>query len=1033
MVTLISPDSSTNQDLTIEDYEELRSSGLEDCHIERLGHFSIENPKEAKKITGIKHRGLVFRYLNPVTGSSYYTSKGKPFYRMKPRDWNEVDRNWHEDPPKYLSPHGEGNRPYWSALIEDFNLKAKKTSIPLEIVEGEKKADSLAAEGFFVVGLAGVWGWLDKLSRVEEIDIPPAQLIEDSQEDQDALKEKLEESRIIPELIDSLTWNNRRVNIAFDSDLWEKPEVRAAATQLALALQGLGAQPYIVRLPGEISGEKNGPDDFKVRHGIEAYRVLCKHAVRAVAGGKTKTLNLPSDPKPLHKIMLAWSVLKDSWRYRPGVGWYHWENSHWVLSSVDEFERELTFFQDAQGWFLIKGMDLTVRQLKSRLLVSERNWNPSHLIGFHNGTLDQRDETFRPHEREDFCTTILPYDYDPEAQCPSWLKFLDEALKGDSQTIELLQAFCKWILVPKSRDRNAEIQKSLDIVGAKGSGKGTFLDVLTALVGPENCGSFKTKTFDNPNYLASLLDKKVAIDYDASGYLADVGTFNQIVSNEAIPIKILFKDAISARLCTVIVRAYNRTLEVPDGSEGLDRRIIVVPFDHQPKEVDLELSEKLQKELSGIFAWAWSVPLPEMKRRLNWAGAVPAVAEASIKRFEANNPEYCFLAEVFPNGHERVKAGDLYASYVEWCKESGYSAKKMRKFIEAIQALGCKRSNKSDGYYFYFIPSMSEIDLIEHMGLKRKTTDAFSDINSPQLSLTVPIPDTAREQLSLRLSLNSSSTVPEAVFSEKTPQNQTEPNQLRNVRDSLNSKNAQGQSQGQLDVYPVRDREIQGQLEPINAVKTHSEKIIGLGDWVKYRKRAPEGAVRVSCGSHKLQVLEFREKTPGTVEALAKRDKWMDGLWIPLKHLEFVEKGELQQRPPDDSPAQIEAEPAFFAAGDCPSCGQLLDNLNTGCGACGWDSVPEQLPTPVEQLPTPVEQLPTPVEQLPTPVEGGLQKGDRCYSGMTGAIGRVTRANSRYTYILWDKDNVMGLGEVQYSASDLEIMRITKGLPRSPG
>jgi phage/plasmid-associated DNA primase len=189
---------------------------------------------------------------------------------------------------------------------------------------------------------------------------------------------------------------------------------------------------------------------------------------------------------------------------------------------------------------------------------------------------------------------------------------------------------------------------------------------------------------------------------------------------------VLFKDAISARLCTVIVRAYNRTIEVPDGSEGLDRRVVVVPFNHQPKEVDLELSEKLQKELSGIFAWAWSVPMAEVKRRLTWAGAVPAVAEASIKRFEANNPEYCFLADVFPDGNEQVKAGDLYSSYVEWCKESGYSPKKIRKFVEAVQALGCQRSAKAHGCFYYSIPSMSKFDLIEHMGLRQNTKKRFS-------------------------------------------------------------------------------------------------------------------------------------------------------------------------------------------------------------------------------------------------------------------------------------------------------------------
>ena len=987
--------------LTEEDYEELRASGLDAQEILQCGHFSITDAKEGKRITGIKHRGLVFRYIDPVSGSPYLTSQGKPFYRMKPRDWNEMRGDWHEDPPKYLSPPKEGNRPYWSPLIQSFNKKSKNVSAPLEIVEGEKKADSLAAEGYFVLGLSGVWGWLDKSSRSGETEIPPAQLMEDEKEDQDKLG-KLEESRLLPELIDQIEWRHRRVNISFDSDLWQKTGVREAAKALACCLKELGAIPYIVRIPNELDGERNGADDFKVRHGIGAYKALCKIAqpLRIV---KNKQPSIPSEPAPLGKIFMAWSVLKDEWRFRPSVGWYRWTGKFWEKRSDSEFEQALVYFQDAQDWMCTKGIDTLIRQLRSRLLFKEESWNPQRYLVFDNGVLDLETNDFTEnHQREINNTSILPYLYDSNATCSTWTSFLYEALQGDTEAIALLQAFIKWILVPKPKDRKAEIEKALDLIGPKGTGKGTFLDVVTSLVGPANHGAIGSNTFKSDNGLTALLDKKVSIDYDAFGYLADVGLFNKVVSNEPVPIKFLYKDTGEARLGTVIVRAYNRVLEVPDGSEGLDRRIIAISFNHQPTEVDLELPEKLQRELSGIFTWAWSVPMKEVKRRLTWAGAVPSVAEASLKRFEANNPEYSFLAETFPDGNPRVGASDLYKSYALWCKEeSGVSPKKQRKFLEAIQALGAVKSNKSDGRYYYSIPKMNEIDIAAHLGLKKLSKSFTPEIlpdtpcalqdkglilpeTLPESSLTPsksslntqkhqtstgklppdvsgrieaqgglqgasqgglnPVPERLREeqggfegQNSVETQNENTSTdstdsqLPPPPFSEgetfswwgqevrvdrigtatlyclpvngpiegktafiRVPFDQAEQIRLESSAGRIEVQGGlQGASQGGLNPVPERLREEQGGFEGKTFLKTQSENSsIGLGDWVKYRKSAPEGALKVSCGSRKLQVLEIRKRS-GVMEALCKAEKWFEGSWVNIAHLQFIEYGQL--------------------------------------------------------------------------------------------------------------------------------------------
>jgi hypothetical protein len=56
-----------------------------------------------------------------------------------------------------------------------------------------------------------------------------------------------------------------------------------------------------------------------------------------------------------------------------------------------------------------------------------------------------------------------------------------------------------------------------------------------------------------------------------------------------------------------------------------------------------------------------------------------------------------------------------------------------------------------------------------------------------------------------------------------------------------------------------------------------------------------------------------------------------------------------------------------------------------------------------------------------------MQKGDRVFSEMSGRTGEVTKANTRKVYILWDKDRDFGLPPMEYSPSDIEIMRIVKG------
>ena len=126
-------------------YQELKASGLTDEAIISTGHYTQSKMDEG---LGIKHTGMVFKYLNPVTGKHYENSEGKPWIRIKPDDWGTWDSD--DEPPKYLSQSDEGNRPYFSSClsVSQWQKIIKSSRHPLIITEGEKKSDCACLRGY---------------------------------------------------------------------------------------------------------------------------------------------------------------------------------------------------------------------------------------------------------------------------------------------------------------------------------------------------------------------------------------------------------------------------------------------------------------------------------------------------------------------------------------------------------------------------------------------------------------------------------------------------------------------------------------------------------------------------------------------------------------------------------------------------------------------------------------------------------------------------------------------------------------------
>jgi putative DNA primase/helicase len=61
------------------------------------------------------------------------------------------------------------------------------------------------------------------------------------------------------------------------------------------------------------------------------------------------------------------------------------------------------------------------------------------LLNVVSGTLDLRTVTVKKHEKSDLITKLIPIHYSPNAACPTWEKFLDRIMGGDTDLIKFLQ------------------------------------------------------------------------------------------------------------------------------------------------------------------------------------------------------------------------------------------------------------------------------------------------------------------------------------------------------------------------------------------------------------------------------------------------------------------------------------------------------------------------------------------------------------------------------------------------------------------
>jgi len=274
---------------------------------------------------------------------------------------------------------------------------------------------------------------------------------------------------------------------------------------------------------------------------------------------------------------------------------------------------------------------------------------------------------------EFFTTTGVDFAFDPAADCPRWIRFLQQLWPDDAESIELLGEFIGNSLVPDTSQ-----QKILLMVGPKRAGKGTIARVWQQLIGEDNVVGPTLSGLQKNFGLAPLLGKLLGIINDArlSGRNDSTPVTELLLSisgEDRLTIDRKFKSPVTTKLSTRIVIITNEVPNLKDASGALASRLLVLPLTQSfLGHENTHLTDQLLEELPGIFNWALT-GLARLRQRGRFRQPESGTPLVELL-VELSSPIDTFIEQECRVGPEyKVGREQLWRRWCDWCESEGRS------------------------------------------------------------------------------------------------------------------------------------------------------------------------------------------------------------------------------------------------------------------------------------------------------------------------------------------------------------------------
>lgn len=303
------------------------------------------------------------------------------------------------------------------------------------------------------------------------------------------------------------------------------------------------------------------------------------------------------------------------------------------LPDTEEYQNEMKWALKSELRYRLDAV-IALAQSERPLADAGQGWDAEpDLLGVANGVVDLRTGCLRPGRPEDRITSHTHVPFDPAAQCPRWLKFLEEVLDDDPTLVSYVHRFAGYCLTGSTEE-----QCFFLLYGPGANGKTTFLETLRHVLGDYACNlpfsAFELKARSSiPNDVAAIAGKRfvTSSETDESAKL-NAARIKTITGSDKQSGRFLYGQLFEFDGTAKLVLACNHKPSVADDTHGFWRkvRLILFPRKFDGKEKDQKLKEKLLAEAPGILAWAVRGCIEWQKHGL---GPVPAVVAEATEEY----------------------------------------------------------------------------------------------------------------------------------------------------------------------------------------------------------------------------------------------------------------------------------------------------------------------------------------------------------------------------------------------------------------
>ncbi|MDR9794048.1 phage/plasmid primase, P4 family [Aeribacillus pallidus] len=320
------------------------------------------------------------------------------------------------------------------------------------------------------------------------------------------------------------------------------------------------------------------------------------------------------------------------------------------------------------------------------LKAPEKQFAPVKYVVVKNGVFNLDTWQLEDFSPEIITRNKIPVAYIPNAYYEVTDKTLDKIARHDKKVRAILEEIFGYVLF-----RRNEFGAIFVLTGDGSNGKSSYLKMIRKLVGSENTSSLDLKELDQRFKTAELFGKLVNIGDDIDkAYIKSTSVLKKLATGESLNVERKGKDPFDFTNYAKLIFSANEMPRINDYTDGLARRLQIVPFKAKfsPDDPDYDpfITDKLLSEESMQYVLV--LALNALNRLLkNKKFTQSKAVEKELRKYqEENNPVISFMNNENVE-LDRAVVADVYMQYKLYCSENGYQAVSNISFSKTIKRL----------------------------------------------------------------------------------------------------------------------------------------------------------------------------------------------------------------------------------------------------------------------------------------------------------------------------------------------------------